>query len=557
MPTVASLATGRPDRFGGREAALSLQVPPSTIGDESVAAPPVLIIGAGPTGLVLAFWLTRLGVQVRVIDRAAEPGTTSRALAVQARTLEFYQQVGLADEVIAAGERISFLNLWVRGIRSARVPLRRLGEGLSPYPFVLVFPQEAHERLLIDRLAAAGVQVERRTELLRFVQHEAGVRATLRRPDGSEEVCEAAYLAGCDGASSTVRDELGVGFPGGTYSGVFYVADVEAKGLAVDDDLHIDFESADFVLAFPLHGAGRMRLVGTTRDLPVGVGDELRFDDVKDKAIEHLEIAIEKVNWFSTYRVHHRVAHRFREGRAFLLGDAAHIHSPVGGQGMNTGIGDAVNLAWKLAAVLKDKAPVDLLDTYEPERIAFALRLVATTDRAFTLVTAQGFLARLVRTRLVPLLVLLLLRLPSLRRFLFLTVSQIAVKYRNSSLSAGKAGAVYGGDRLPWVELRPGPGDNFAPLRSLDWQVHVYGRARDGVAEACTALGLPLHIFPWQPSMGRVGLKEAALYLIRPDGYVALADAGADPQRLRDYVAERGGLGRMEGVPGQADRSRR
>ena len=187
---------------------------------------------------------------------------------------------------------------------------------------------------------------------------------------------------------------------------------------------------------------------------------------MKGKAIEHLKLNIAKVNWFSTYRVHHRVAHRFREGRAFLLGDAAHIHSPVGGQGMNTGIGDAVNLAWKLAAVLKEAAPDSLLDTYEPERIAFARRLVATTDRVFTLVTRRGAVARLVRTRLVPLLVPLLFRLPPLRRFLFRTVSQIGVNYRNSPLSAGAAGAVRGGDRLPWVQTGPGQ-DNFAPLASL------------------------------------------------------------------------------------------
>ena len=178
----------------------------------------------------------------------------------------------------------------------------------------------------------------------------------------------------------------------------------------------------------------------------------MTFDDVKSRAIEHLKLTIAKVNWFSTYRVHHRVAHRFRQGRVYLLGDAAHIHSPVGGQGMNTGIGDAVNLAWKLAAVLDGGAGDSLLDTYEPERIGFAQRLVATTDRVFTLVTAQGRIARLVRTRLVPVLAPLLFRLPGARPFFFRTVSQIGIQYRKSPLSAGAAGSVRGGDRLPWVE---------------------------------------------------------------------------------------------------------
>lgn len=508
--------------------------------------PLVLIAGAGPTGLVLALWLTRLGVPVRVIDRTAEPGTTSRALAVQARTLEFYRQVSLADAVVAGGVRVANVNLWVHGVRAARVPLRHIGEWVSPYPFALVYPQDAHERLLIDRLGELGVRVERRTELLRFGQHAAGVRATLRRPDGSEEVCDAAYLAGCDGASSTVREALGVGFPGGTYTGLFYVADVDATGPATDDELHVDLEEADFVLVFPLKGKGRVRLVGTVRDLPGGDRGTLTFEDVRGKAVERLKVTVERVNWFSTYRVHHRVAGHFRRGRAFLLGDAAHVHSPVGGQGMNTGIGDAVNLAWKLAAVLTGGAPAELLDTYEPERIAFARRLVATTDRGFTLVTARGRVARFVRTQIVPRLVPLLFRLPPVRRFLFRTVSQTGVAYRTSPLSAGAAGAVRGGDRLPWVPTGPGR-DNFAPLASLDWQVHVYGEPRPGLAETCARLRLPLYAFAWQPGMRRAGLARGGLYLVRPDGYVALADPAADAGRLAEYFADRGGLGRPGG----------
>jgi 2-polyprenyl-6-methoxyphenol hydroxylase-like FAD-dependent oxidoreductase len=475
---------------------------------------------------------------VRIIDKTAEPGTTSRALAVQARTLESYHQIGLADAVIAGGVKIANLNFWVNGTLAARAPIQRIGEGLSPYPFALVFPQDAHERLLIEQLDALGVKVERQTELLRFEQHDGGVRATLKRRDGDEEVCHAPYLAGCDGASSTVREALRVGFPGGTYTGLFYVADVEGTGPASNDELHLDLEEADFVLVFPLKGKGRLRLVGTVRDLPSRESGKLTFDDVKGKAIEHLKLSIVKLNWFSTYRVHHRVANRFRQGRAFLLGDAAHIHSPVGGQGMNTGIGDAVNLAWKLAAVLKQDAADDLLDSYEPERIAFARRLVATTDRVFIVATSRGTIARIVRTRLVPLLVPFLFRLPPFRRFMFQTLAQFGINYRDSSLSVGRAGGVRGGDRLPWVQSTPEQ-DNFAPLTLLKWQVHVYGEARRGVAEACVELQLPLQCFGWQPGMRRAGLERGALYLIRPDGYIALADPQADPERLRRYFAER------------------
>ena len=498
----------------------------------------ILIAGAGPTGLVLALWLTKLGVKVRIIDKVAEAGTTSRALAVQARTLEFYHQVGIDEAVIAGGVKIESLHLWAGGERVATVHLRRIGEGLTPYAFALVFPQDAHERLLIERLSALGVQVERRTELLRFTQHDGGITATVRRPDGSEEICEAAYLAGCDGASSVVRGQLGIGFPGGTYTGLFYVADVVATGAPVHGDLNADIEDADFLLLFPLKGDRHWRLVGTVHDLPAGEQSGLTFDDVKGKAMEHLKLNIEKVNWFSTYRVHHRVADRFHDRRAFLLGDAAHVHSPVGGQGMNTGIGDAVNLAWKLAAVMEQGAPEKLLDTYEPERIAFARRLVATTDRAFVFITKRGVIAEVVRKRIVPLVMPLFFRIAAMRRFLFRTVSQTQVNYRHSSLSAGAAGRVRGGDRLPWVRLASGE-DNFAPLTSLAWQVHVYGDATKGAREQCAQCRLPLHVFAWESGMQRAGLHNGALYLVRPDGYVALADSNADSERLRQYFAGR------------------
>jgi len=258
---------------------------------------------------------------------------------------------------------------------------------------------------------------------------------------------------------------------------------------------------------------------------------------VSQRVIEWMRIDIQRVNWFSTYRVHHRVADHFRSGRAFLLGDAAHIHSPVGAQGMNTGIGDAVNLAWKLAAVLGGRADASLLDTYEPERIAFARRLVATTDEAFTGVTSDGALARLVRLHIVPILFPLITRLASLRRVMFRTISQIAVNYRGSSLSEGSAGMVHGGDRLPWVKLNlNGIEDNFAPLTSLDWQLHVYGEAAPTIQAMCDARRLPLHTFPWRSDMDRAGLQRNAVYLVRPDGYVGVADSVGSAITITSYL---------------------
>ena len=243
------------------------------------------------------------------------------------------------------------------------------------------------------------------------------------------------------------------------------------------------------------------------------------------------------MNWFSTYHVHHRVADHFRKGRAFLLGDAAHIHSPVGGQGMNTGIGDAINLAWKLAAVLAGRALDRLLDSYEPERIEFARKLVATTDRAFTFVTAEGRIADVLRTRIAPLLLSRIVGFEFAREFLFRTVSQITLNYRNGPLSQGNTGAVHGGDRLPWASAK-GAG-NFESLGAMIWQVHVYGTASIELVTWCQNHNIPLHQFDWRDDYQAAGLTRDAFYLLRPDSYVALTDLSNDPNVIDQYWSRR------------------
>jgi 2-polyprenyl-6-methoxyphenol hydroxylase-like FAD-dependent oxidoreductase len=504
-----------------------------------MADPKVLIVGAGPTGLTLALWLTKLGIPIRIIDKLAAPAPFSRALGVQARTLELYLQldrrdVHLAREVAESGLKVAGANFWTSGRRVAHVPFRDIGEGQSPFPYVLIYAQDAHERLLIRHLEHEGISVERSIELIRFGQRTDGVRAILAK-NGVEESCEIAFIAGCDGARSAVRAATGTSFAGGTYSRLFYVADVDATGPPVDSDIHIELDQADLLALFPMDGKKRVRLVGTMPDDAV----EPQFEDVSRRAIDRMKLNVEKVNWFSTYRVHHRVAGRFRDGRAFLLGDAAHIHSPVGAQGMNTGIGDAVNLAWKLAAVIRGEAAESLLDTYEKERIAFARRLVRTTDQIFTFASRPGPIAERVRTSIFPRVVPLLFRSHRLRAFLFHTVSQLQIRYRHSALSEGKAGKVHGGDRLPWVKISTSA-DNFAFVATLRWQVHVYGEPRDGVAAVCSSLNVPLHQFSWNDDVRAAGLQRDALYLIRPDSYVALADSKADPKRLRGYFERRG-----------------
>lgn len=484
----------------------------------------VLIVGAGPTGLVLALWLAKRGVRFRIVEKKSQPDTSSRALAVQDRTLELYRQLGLADAVVSGGRWMAGVNLWVRGRRAAHVSLNDMGFGLSRFPLPLIYPQDEHEKFLSDQLAQAGFSIERGVELLGFESTQSAIRARLRKPDGSEETCTAKYIAGCDGARSIVRESLGIGFPGGTYEHLFYVADVEASGETVNGEIHVVLDSSDFMVVFPLKQDGRARLVGTVRDDAAKKGSDLGWDDVGRKAIESLKIDIHRVNWFSTYHVHHRVAGAFRQGCAFLLGDAAHIHSPVGGQGMNTGIGDACNLAWKLAAVLNGRAADSLLDTYEPERIAFARRLVASTDRAFTAVTSSGPLARFTRLEIAPVVMPLLFSARAIRRFLFRSISQINVNYRECAFNSGQAGHVHGGDRLPWFALGDGS-DNFSPLSSLDWQAHVYGEASAALRRLCAERNLALHEFSWESAMEQAGLARDAFFLIRPDGYVALACA--------------------------------
>lgn len=498
----------------------------------------VLIVGAGPTGLVLALWLVRLGANVRIVDKAEGPGTTSRALAVQARTLELYRQLDLADVVAEQTYSVQGVNFWSGGRAVARLPFEEVGKALTPYPALQIFPQDQHERLLGDRLAAAGVAVEWRTELVDCTQDAAGIVARLRRNGADDEVCEAHYVAGCDGAHSRVRDIFGIGFGGGTYPHLFYVADVEASGPAINGELVVDLDDADFLAIFPLARERRARLIGTVRGEAAERVEQLGFADVSRRAMDSLKLNVEAVNWFSTYRVHHRVAERFRSARAFLLGDAAHIHSPVGGQGMNTGIGDAINLAWKLKAALDRRAQDGLLDSFEAERIAFARRLVATTDRLFSFVTAEGSLANTIRINVAPIVLSALAPFEAWREWLFWTISQIGLNYRGGPLSVGKAGRVHGGDRLPWVKAAGG--DTFETLGALTWQAHVYGVASAELVAWCRERAFPLHVFAWAHPYSEAGLAPNALYLLRPDDYVAAADETASVETLRAYFADRG-----------------
>lgn len=498
---------------------------------------PILIAGAGPTGLVLALTLAKHGIEFRIIAEASEPGEHSRAMVVHARTLEFYSQLGIADDVIAAGIKIERGHLRKSNANGhsrevASFSFGDLGTGLSPYPFALVYPQDDHERYLVKAIEERGIRIEWGTRLTGFTQDAGGVRATISGPGDTVETLTVDYLCGCDGAHSVVRKTTGVGFGGGTYDQLYFVADVRLTE-GFDTDLTMNAGRDAFTLVLPVRSSGTQRLIGLVPPR-FGSRNDVTFEDLKPEQELLINASIAEVDWFSTYRVHHRVAEHFTVGRTFLLGDAGHLHSPAGGQGMNTGIGDAVNLGWKLAMVASGRASPSLLASYEPERIAFARSLVATTDRAFRSITAGGLTGEIVRAGILPLVFRIGTSFSAGRHAMFRILSQTQIAYPNSPLSEPARG-IGGGDRLPWVsDVVP---DNFGPLRSFDWQLHVYGEPSDAMRSACTSLALPIEHRPWTPGARAAHLRRDAAYLVRPDGYVALViSPDADAGELRRYA---------------------
>src|SRR5262245_28172444 len=407
---------------------------------------------------MLANQLARRGIPMRIIDRHAGPSRETRALGVQARTLEIYAHLGIVDRALALGRPSTGANLWAQGRRMARVPVGEAGRSVTPYPFILILGQDDNERILGDRLRDWGMSVEWNTELVGLEQEPDKAIATLLA-DGTTRELTAAWVAGCDGAHSSVRELSGITFPGAPYEHVFFVADTEMTGDMVPDELNVHLWRQGFHLFFPMRGKDHWRIVGI---LPAAVRhrDDVPFEAVMPslRSEAGAGLSVKTCTWLSTYRIHHRSALHFRDRRCFLHGDAAHIRSAGGAQGMNTGLQDAYDLGWKLALVVEGRADAALLDSYEDERMPVARRLLNTTDRAFRLTVSDSWLAGLLRTRILARIAAFAMSRERIQGFGFRVVSQTGIHYRASPLSQSLPGlphdAPRAGDRFPWLRLK-------------------------------------------------------------------------------------------------------
>ncbi|MBV9687232.1 MAG: FAD-dependent monooxygenase, partial [Alphaproteobacteria bacterium] len=323
----------------------------------------VLIVGAGPTGLVMAHELARDGIQCRLIDKAPHRAMESRAIAIHSRTMESFELMGLTDDFLAVGQRIAGVNLF-----GGKDPIAHVDFGSleTRYPGVLGVPQDETERLLGQRVAKLGLTIERNTELVGLSQRGSGVSARLRKADQIEEI-DADWVMGCDGAHSAVREQLGIPFSGSTYPEHFVLADIKVEG-EIDHNQAQVWLAGDGPLAFFPLPEDRWRLI-VINSPPNWKGQPSLAQCqqlLNERGLTRLRLADPR--WTAVFRIHRRKAGQFRQGHVFLLGDAAHIHSPVGGQGMNMGIQDAFNLAWKLSRVIRNIGDPKLLDSYEAER---------------------------------------------------------------------------------------------------------------------------------------------------------------------------------------------
>jgi 2-polyprenyl-6-methoxyphenol hydroxylase-like FAD-dependent oxidoreductase len=509
------------------------------------AAARVLIVGAGPVGLVLAIELARRGVPLRLIDRLAQPTTESRAVVVHARSLEMLEALGVVEELIASGQKTTAAEFHGDGKTLARIPLTGLG---TRYSFSVTTPQTETERILTARLTALGVSVERGTTLFGLDQDARGVRARVKRADGEEETIDADWLVGTDGSHSSVRGAIGQRLDGSFEGQRFLMGDVEAGHDLDHGTMQLFFSTrAGPGMVFPMRGR-RARVIAEITDDP---------DSTRPASLEWLRqvvaerrlgVQIESAHWLTTFEIHHAQVDRYRVGRAFLAGDAAHVHSPAGGQGMNTGMQDAFNLGWKLALVASGAARDELLDSYHQERHPIAAAVIATTTAITKFGTAETRFQREVRNHLLR----AASELPFVRHRLANETEELTVAYRDSPIvRGGRPGPVEAGDAAPdvaevglWRLLcRDGAGTdgNHVVLRVADAEGQLPTPppllgTRTVIVAAVPADGADVVRDPQRKVAAAFGLgRGGGLVVIRPDGYVGTIGDGDDPAPVRGY----------------------
>jgi 2-polyprenyl-6-methoxyphenol hydroxylase-like FAD-dependent oxidoreductase len=506
----------------------------------------VVIIGAGPTGLSLACQFVRYGIDFVILDKNEGVTPYSKAIGVHARTLEIYEQIGLAPKAIQEGTIAGKVRLLAGGEMRGEFNLSNIGEGLSSYPFVLMLEQSKNERLLYEYLQSYQKEVLWNTELENLSQTAIGVTTQVKTAGGTSQTIEAKYLVGCDGAKSPVRHALKLDFEGSTFERTFYVADAQVDWSFSHDALHVCLSKNSFVIFFPLKGEERYRIVGVfPEEFAKDEGDVLYEEieaRIKDEA--KLELDIHDVEWFSTYKVHTRRVSRFSNGRCFLAGDSAHIHSPAGAQGMNTGIQDGYNLTWKMAAVLKGDAGENLLETYNEERLENAENLLRTTDRLFQFAAGSEWFLEFLRTNILPSIAGFLFSIDAVKKFVFPLVSQIGINYRHSSLSkhAGdEAFKVKAGDRMPYF-LADGT-SIYDKLQNPKFHLLVFSESQDLLQglkadiekqypEFVEFSAVLLH-----PQVAEIfGTDKEFIVLLRPDNYIGFISTETSVNGLRDYL---------------------
>jgi 2-polyprenyl-6-methoxyphenol hydroxylase-like FAD-dependent oxidoreductase len=525
------------------------------------ASSDVLVVGAGPVGLTMACELARSGLKCRIIDKAARPASTSRALAIFPRTLEMFQMMGMSDSVLKIGYQLNGVAIYNRSGQIGHIGFSNLP---SRYRFAISLPQNETERLLIERLAGFGIVVDREKELVALSQSADLVQAVIRNSAGLEERFESSWLIGCDGAHSSVRHLLGLQFEGDAYPETFLLADVKMVGAIDHIHIHLFLTGEGVVGIFPFRGDRARVIVNTQTPAESEPAGELQLDEIQAIVDSRTNsgISLTDPTWLSRFHISHRKIPDFRVGRVFLAGDSAHIHSPAGGQGMNTGIQDACNLAWKLALVVHQKSPDSLLDSYNEEREPVAKMVLSLTDTLTRMATLQGALGQQVRDALLPMLT----GIDLVEDRIAETVAEIGIHYRRSSIVSGKSGhALHAGDRAPDCELQR-PNDR-EPLRLFDLfhkPVHhllffvdagtdIASKSNDlrvaicrdfkGLIDAYLVIrgtdpNFSEVLFDWDDAARALYEAESgAILFIRPDGYIGFRGGIRHVESFREHLA--------------------